>query len=152
MNKFGFTRGYCQKTPKQSGFTLIELMIVIVIIGILAGIAIPSYNDYLMRSRITEATSELSSRRSQNEMFFDNNRTYVNATGCAASATSNFFNFSCNPAPTDTTYTIQAQGKAAMTGFTFTINQNNDKATSAMPADWGTAPKSCWITRKGGSC
>ena len=65
----------------QSGFTLLELMIVVVVVAILASIAYPAYTDYIIRSRIPEATSTLATKRIQMEQWFQDNRTYLTTSG-----------------------------------------------------------------------
>tara|TARA_R110002020_G_scaffold452343_1_gene666734 strand:- start:1211 stop:1684 length:474 start_codon:yes stop_codon:yes gene_type:complete len=52
----------------QKGFTLIELMIVIAIIGILAAIAIPAYQNYIAKSQVTTALAEISSAKTAYEV------------------------------------------------------------------------------------
>jgi len=141
---------------KQTGFTLVELMIVVGIVGILSAIAVPSYVDYLKRGKIAEATSQLSTMAVRLEQYFQDNRTYVGAcaAGTVAALPSNtqYFTYSC-PVLTATTFTVQADGIAAqnMGGFTYTIAPNNAKATTAVPAGW-TTNATCWVTRTGGTC
>lgn len=140
---------------RHNGFTLIELLIAVVIVGILSMVALPAYNDYVIQGKIPDATSNLATKRVQQEQFFQDNRTYAGNTvnGCAAdTTTSQYFDFSCTN-PTTTAYILQAVGKNSMTGFTYTLDQSNTKATTAVPtADWGTAPIACWVTKKGGVC
>lgn len=134
------------------GFTLIEVMIVVAVIGILASIALPAYNDYVTRGKIPDATTNLAARRVQNEQFFQDNRKYTGAPGCSAdTSTSKYFDFSCTT-ETDTAFTIQALGKSSMAGFTFTIDQDNVRKTTTVPGGWSTPTSDCWVTKKGGEC
>jgi len=62
-----------QYNRKQTGFTLIELMIVVAIIGILAAIAIPQYQDYTVRARVTEGFNLAGAAKTGIAEFYNTN-------------------------------------------------------------------------------
>lgn len=64
-------------TTKQHGFTLIELMIAVVILGIIASIALPSYFEHVKRTARSEAITSLLDAANKQEQFFVDNRQYT---------------------------------------------------------------------------
>ena len=64
----------------QQGFTLIELMIVVAIIGILAALAVPAYQDYTIRSKVSEAASLASAARTAVDVYYSENGTLPGTT------------------------------------------------------------------------
>ena len=67
--------------PKSSGFTLIELMIVVVIIAVLAAVAIPAFQSYVMRARAAEAPAFLGEIRQRQEAYRAEFGMYASAPG-----------------------------------------------------------------------
>ena len=119
----------------QQGFTLIELMIVVAIIGILAAVALPAYQDYTVRSRVSELAILGSSMKATVSENIANNGGVIAAGMCAgvpdlASATVNTQSSTC----TDLTGVIAVTGTAKAKNVVLTLTPTvNDDGTIA----WG---------------
>jgi type IV pilus assembly protein PilE len=144
-----------------AGFTLIELMIVVAIVGILVAAAVPLYTDYVQRSRITEATASLNDMRVRMEQYFQDNRTYANGGACGVAppipTLESSFLVVCSGANANG-YTLNANGNAAkgMGSFQYQLVVNAGgvtRSTIGVPATWALpAPNTCWAVRKNGKC
>jgi type IV pilus assembly protein PilE len=146
---------------KSAGFTLIELMVTIVIVAILAAIALPSYQQYIQRGKITEATSNLSSMRLQLEKYYADNRMYGTGNVCGVAAptgaSARYFTITCTSGNANTvgdqTFLIKADGVGGMSGFQYTIDESNTRtSTFTSPVTGWNDSTTCWVTKKGESC
>ncbi|QDX82795.1 hypothetical protein B9N43_01575 [Denitratisoma sp. DHT3] len=67
----------------QQGFTLIELMIVVAIVGILAAVALPAYQDYTVRARVSEGLARLAEAKTSVAEYFSAQNTFAPSTASA---------------------------------------------------------------------
>lgn len=140
---------------RQSGFTLVEIMIAVVIIGILTAVALPSYGSYVMRARLAEAHSALASTQPKLEQFWANTRSYEDFDDedqdpkLMPPNTDNFVYTLENASSSG--YQLVATGQGAAADFKYTLTQAGARATTGAPDGW-TRSDTCWVDRKDGSC
>jgi type IV pilus assembly protein PilE len=133
---------------RPSGFTLPEVLITVTIVGILAGIALPSYQGYVQRSMLSEAFDSLSSYRLRMDQAFHDNGNYGTA-GCAVAIPnpSEHFSLSCALSDAGQGYLATATGSGRMANFVFTVDDDGVRTTTSFPD--ATVPAACWLTKKG---
>jgi type IV pilus assembly protein PilA len=118
----------------QKGFTLIELMIVIAIIGILAAIALPAYQDYTVRARVSEGVVQASAAKATIGENIANAGGVINATGnCLGVSTiiaGHVATLTCADATGIVTVTMDATAKLVAFSLTPTV------PTAGGPVAW----------------
>lgn len=128
---------------KQQGFTLIELMVVVAILGILASIAMPSYTQYVQRGKRSEGTTALAIYNSRMANYFLDNNSYGNGAACAIASPAGLknFTFACELTSTQR-YAATVTGVGDIASTSYLIDQTDTRTTPSFPSRTD-AP--CWL-------
>ncbi|MEY1663101.1 type IV pilin protein [Isoalcanivorax beigongshangi] len=132
----------------QGGFTLLELLMVVVIIGILAAVAYPSYQGHIQRTHQAEVKSQMLGLQSTLERYRAQRLTYQNATVAALAtdlARNRMYNVSLEISANFQGYTLTARPQGIMVGTgAYAVNhlgqrchnRSNDSACTNFAANW----------------
>lgn len=131
---------------RNKGFTLIELMVVVAVLGILAAVAFPSYQQYVLRSNRAEGQALLSNVAARQERYFSQNNTYATTPAqlnlASANSDNNVYQLGINRTSA-TEYILTAQPINAQTKDTgcgnLTLNQAGARGVSG-----SKAVNECW--------
>jgi type IV pilus assembly protein PilE len=137
------------RTAQIAGFTLVELMVVIAIIGIISAIAFPSYDSYMKKSRRADAKVALSKMADHQERYYLQNNTYSAAVNDVGGATTDegYYTLSINSADVNgfqLTATAVPGGQQANDTDCLLMYLSSTGARESGAAPGGGDPKNCW--------
>jgi len=151
MKRWAVSRAGAQRRRSARGFTLIEVLITIAIVAILASVAYPSYTDYIRRSHVQEAPSQLMAYRATMEQYYQDHRSYAEGSECGVAVPQGeYFDYSCTTSNAGQAYTATATGAGGtVSGLSYSINQVNQRSSSCSGCAWnfGTVD-GLWVLRR----
>lgn len=116
------------KNSMQKGFTLIELMIVIAIIGVLAAVAIPAYQDYIAKAQVTSGLTEIASGKVKAEMYLADGTSTTDIASLGLATSSRCTAVTASIAPAGSTITCTLAGATSIVGKIITLTRSADSA------------------------
>lgn len=134
----------------KTGFTVIELLIVVAIMGILAGVALPIYSNHTKEVRLAAVPSIVLSAKNNAETYFGDSKTFDGAPCKKAELPGSDWLVSCETS--STSYNVVVVGLGMMSGFSFKETMTGLQS-STVPTSFSTRNgSSCFILTKGGGC
>lgn len=127
------------------GFTLVEIMITVAIIGILTAVALPAYRSHVTKARLVDAFSGLTSVPSAGTDIWPKKYTYADFDRLPADTKN--FTFKIDEA-TVHSLKVTATGKDQAAGFSYSIDQSGNRSSTTT---WGNST-TCWVDTKEGKC
>ncbi|MGL5102675.1 MAG: type IV pilin protein [Plesiomonas sp.] len=125
------------KAGVRTGFTLIETMIVVAIISIIAAIAIPSYQNHIIKSRRTEVLTQLLQGQLAQERLWLMNKTYSTNLANIGLINSTYYTFTTPISATANTYTLKATAIGSQT-------KDTNCTTLTLDDKGNKTPAACW--------
>jgi type IV pilus assembly protein PilE len=131
------------------GLTLPEVLIATTIMGIIAAVALPSYQRYVQRANLSEAFDALSAYRMRMEQAYHDNGNYgTGSCSVANPPASPRFSFACVLVNGGQSYNVTASGTGGMSGYSFRVDDTGNRTTLAFP-NAPTLPANCWLSKVG---
>ena len=147
---------------RMAGFSLIEIMVTVSLVAVLARFAIPTYQSYVLRGKVSQAFSQLSAWSIGMQQVYQDNRSYSGggattclSSGAGAAPTLNTgdFAYSCSNMSAST-FTLSATGKSGTSvyNYVYTLDNTGARTTSTPSGAAFPSSASCWVASSNGGC